>query len=61
MGIDLHNTATEQMAGMPECRMCTHGKPSHTDWQLFRDKALEWWGVMVPEDAFDPRLLRLDE
>jgi hypothetical protein len=24
MGIDLHNTVTEQMAGMPECRLCTH-------------------------------------
>jgi hypothetical protein len=57
MGVDLHNSAVDQMAGMPECRLCTHGKPSQADFQLFRAKALEWWGVTVPEDAFDPRLL----
>ena len=57
MGIDLHNTVTEQQAGMPECRLCTHGQPSKEDWQLFRDKALEFWGVHVPENAFDERWL----
>ncbi|RJX80336.1 hypothetical protein D3M70_12375 [Pseudomonas sp. LS-2] len=55
MGVDLHNTATEQMLGMPECRLCTHGRPSESDWALFRSKALEWWGVTVPEEAFDRR------
>lgn len=58
MGIDLHNTVTEQLAGMPECRLCTHGQPSKADWQLFREKALEFWGVNVPDVAFDQRLLR---
>lgn len=57
MGIDLHNTVTEQLAGKPQCRLCTHGQPSAADWQLFRDKALEWWGVEVPFDAFDESLL----
>jgi hypothetical protein len=57
MGIDLHNTVTDQMAGMPECRLCTHGKPTAADWQLFREKAFEWWGVEVPADAFSPRWL----
>lgn len=57
-GVDLHTTATEQLAGMPECRLCTHGQPSLEEWQLFRSKAYEWWGVTVPSDAFDVGLLR---
>jgi len=57
MGIDLHNTVTEQMSGKPECRFCTHGQPTAHDWQLFREKAKEWWGVGVPDDAFDKTLL----
>lgn len=57
MGIDLHNTATEQLAGQPECRLCTHGQPTPAEWALFREKALEWWGVDVPHDAFSPALL----
>lgn len=51
MGIDLHNTLTEQLAGAPECRLCTHGAPTVNDWHMFRAKALEWWGVDIPEDA----------
>ena len=58
MGVDLHNTVAEQLAGLPQCRLCTHGKPSRADWALFREKALEWWGVEVPEDAFDSLLLK---
>jgi hypothetical protein len=61
MGVDLHNTAVDQMAGMPECRLCTHGQPTVGDYQLFRAKALEWWGVNVPEDAFDASLLKRDQ
>lgn len=53
-GIDLHNTVTEQMQGKTQCRLCTHGESTAADWQLFREKALEWWGVDVPDDAFDP-------
>ena len=57
MGIDLHNTVTEQLAGMPECRYCTHGKPTVADWAMFRQRVAEWFGVDVPADAFDPKLL----
>lgn len=57
MGIDLHNTVTEQMAGLPECRLCTHGKPSVADWNMFRSRVLEWFGLDVPADAFDTSLL----
>lgn len=57
MGVDLHNSVSDQMAGSPECRLCTHGKVTKKDWELFRQKAKEFWGVEVPEDAFDTSLL----
>lgn len=28
MGVDLHNTVSEQMQGLPQCRLCTHGRPA---------------------------------
>lgn len=61
MGVDLHHTVTEQMAGMPQCRLCTHGMATISDWTLFRGKALEWWGVIVPPHAFDIKLLQQDK
>lgn len=57
MGIDLHNTVADQMKGMPQCRLCTYGRPSHSEWKLFREKAFEWWGVEVADDAFNLVLL----
>lgn len=57
MGVDLHNSVSDQLQGMPECRFCTHGRPGLAEWTVFREKALEWWGVAVPEDAFDADLL----
>lgn len=56
-GIDLHNTITDQMAGLPQCRLCTHHRPTQADWDQFRALALKWWGVEVPEDAFDKTFL----
>lgn len=54
MGIDLHTTATEQLNGASQCRLCTHGKPSPEDWALFRAKAAEWWNVEIPADTLNP-------
>lgn len=51
-GIDLHNTITDQLAGAPQCRLCTHGTPTPEQWQLFREKALEWFGLQL-----DPELI----
>lgn len=56
-GIDLHNTVTDQLKGLPQCRLCTHHQSSTKDWLTFREKAKEWWNVTVPEDAFDISLL----
>lgn len=58
MGVDLHNSFTDILQGAPECRLCTHGQPTREDWETFRSRSLEWWGVEVPEDAFDPKLLK---
>lgn len=57
MGVDIHNSVSEQLAGAPQCRLCTHGKVTLEDWELFREKAVEFWGVNVPEDAFNQDLL----
>lgn len=57
MGVDLHTSVTEQQAGASQCRLCTHGRPTQADWALFREKALEWWGVDVPQNAFDSKWL----
>lgn len=56
-GVDIHNTVTEQLNGASECRLCTHGAPTKSQWQLFIDRAYEYWGVIVPNDAFCPTLL----
>lgn len=57
MGIDIHNTVTEQLNGKPECRLCTHGYATIEEWDLFREKALEYWGVKIEVDAIDVKLL----
>lgn len=57
-GIDLHNSVLEQMQGASQCRLCTHGIPTQADWELFRVKAKEWWGVCVSADAFDAKYLK---
>lgn len=53
MGIDIHTSITEQMAGSPECRLCTHAQVSEEDWSLFRSKAKEFWGLDIPADGID--------
>lgn len=57
MGIDLHNSITEQLNGAPQCRLCTPGPATLEHWELFREKAKEWWGVDVPVDAINTKLL----
>jgi len=58
LGVDLHNTVTEQRNGMPQCRLCTHEPATREHWKLFREKALEWWGVLVPADAFNQQFFK---
>ena len=56
--VDLHNTASDQLQGKPQCRLCTHGRVTTADWELFKAKAYEWWGVSVPDSAFDRKFLK---
>ncbi|MEY8200458.1 MAG: hypothetical protein RPS47_14575 [Colwellia sp.] len=56
MGVDIHTTVTEQLAGASQCRLCTHSKVGEKEWTLFREKALEYWNVSVPENAFNQDL-----
>lgn len=51
-GIDIHRSATEQMAGGKQCLHCTHSKPTQDDWVFFQAKAKELWGITLPSDLF---------
>lgn len=51
MGIDVHTTMKEQLAGASQCRYCTHGHVTRADWERFRRIAWMLWGVYVPQDA----------
>lgn len=59
MGVDIHNTVTEQLAGADQCRLCTHGRVGIKEWDLFREKALEFWNINIPKDAFNADLFKL--
>lgn len=50
-GIDVHHSATEQMAGSRECVFCTHQAASADDWSRFRREVREHYGIEVPEGA----------
>lgn len=52
-GIDIHNTITDQMAGASECLHCTHRAATREDWALFREKAMQLWGLSIPGNAID--------
>ena len=49
-GIDLHSTVTEQLNGASQCLFCTHAAPGKADWDTFRAKLFEVYGVeLAPE------------
>lgn len=48
-GVDVHRTATAQLAGEPECLVCTHGPADRGTWLLFVDAMQQHHGVRVPE------------
>lgn len=49
-GIDVHRTATTQLAGESECILCTHEPSDRTSWSRFIDAMLEHHAVAVPDD-----------
>lgn len=47
-GVDIHNTHEAQLAGAPQCLICTHSSPSTAeDLMLFVDKVMELFGVKI--------------
>ncbi len=52
-GIDIHNSPTVVRETGIECLLCTHRPSTPADWKLFREMALDLWGIDVPEDAFE--------
>jgi tRNA U54 and U55 pseudouridine synthase Pus10 len=54
-GIDVHRTATAQMAGEPECLHCTHEPAGKPEWDIFCREIKTHYGIVVPEDliSFD--------
>ena len=52
-GMDVHNTAADQMAGSPECLHCTHVAPSEMDWTRFCELLGEHHKIAV-----DPNILQ---
>ncbi len=48
-GIDVHNTATDQLAGLPQCLACTHSSAGPEDWRVFREQMREHHGVELDD------------
>lgn len=48
-GIDIHHSITDQLSGASQCLHCTHSKPTLSDWNFFREKARELWGLDIDE------------
>lgn len=59
-GIDVHTTATQQMAGEGECLYCTHGAAGYNEWVVFCAKIKEHYDIDVPLDLIkfdaDPKV-----
>lgn len=49
-GIDIHNSAVEQMAGASQCLLCTHTKPTLPEWAHFQMKVGYFYGIVVVDD-----------
>jgi len=55
MGIDIHHTIEQQMAGSTQCLECTHGPVSRLDWERFKEAMLEHYGVAVGDEHIPVR------
>lgn len=57
LGVDVHRSVTAQLAGEPECLVCTHGKVTPAEWALFVDAMAEYHKVVI-EDRHMPKFLQ---
>lgn len=49
MGIDIHRSPDEAKE-KGQCLFCTHGPTTIEDWELFKQKMLELYGVEVSDE-----------
>lgn len=56
-GIDVPHTLKEIEQGKPSYRLFTVGLATVSDWELFKGKAMEFWGVVVEDSMFNTSLL----
>ncbi|WP_084688044.1 hypothetical protein [Paraburkholderia oxyphila] len=47
-GIDVHRTATEQLAGADQCLRCTHEPAGEAEWREFCEAVLLHHEIEVP-------------
>jgi len=57
-GVDIHNTASDQLNGAPECLWCTHGQPDYNTWLNFVAVVQEQFGLRLPINSINVQLLR---
>lgn len=50
-GLDVHHSATAQMAGSGECVFCTHAPAGPADWDKFRSAILAQYGIEIDAAA----------
>lgn len=56
MGIDIHRSFSDQLDGLGECLMCTHGRTTVEDWERFVQGMRTHHGVDVPSRHMPRRL-----
>lgn len=56
-GVDIHNSITSQLEGLPQCLWCTHIKPCYETWIDFIAKVNELYGIKIDVNAIDLTLL----
>lgn len=52
-GMDVHRTATDQLAGAPQCLHCTHRPCDASDWEIFVQLMMSHHGIEVPKSIIN--------
>ncbi len=52
-GMDVHNTVSDQLQGLPQCLNCTHQPATEIDWIEFCRLMLVHFGIEVPVDLIE--------
>ncbi len=57
IGCDIPYSIEEVESGAPHYRFFIAGQPSMNDWETFKAKAVEFWGIELSDSDFDCSLL----